>query len=174
MVSTRDTELLRRDGRSRGADLSVRDRERIVRSYLPEPSELQRPSLRRKNGRKLKSTPVRTFIKAQLHQLLYTFIHICFSIYVRLTQSYCAVVDRILAILYYHHHTPELIQKDVKVLSRLPEHLSVVLSLRKQDDALEGLMDEVAELAAWSACAGIPTLSIYEKSGMYRLQNKSI
>ncbi|KAL1847767.1 hypothetical protein Plec18167_002499 [Paecilomyces lecythidis] len=167
MVSSKDTEILRRDGRARGASLSASDRERIVRSYLPEPSELRRPS-RRKSGRKQKPTPIRSFVKSQLHQLLYTLIHIFFGIYVRLTQSYRAVVDRILAILYYHHHTPELIQKDVKGLNRLPEHLSVVLSLRKQEDALEGLMDEVAELAAWSACAGIPTLSIYEKSGILK------
>ncbi|KAJ9191454.1 hypothetical protein DTO166G4_6612 [Paecilomyces variotii] len=167
MVSTKDAELLRRDVRTRGTSLSVSDRERIVRSYLPEPSELRRTP-RRKSGRKQKPTPIRNFVKSQLHLLLYTLIHICFSIYVRLTQSYRAVVDRILAILYYHHHTPELIQKDVKGLNRLPEHLSVVLSLRKQEDALEGLMDEVAELAAWSACAGIPTLSIYEKSGILK------
>lgn len=30
-------------------------------------------------------------------------------------------------------------------------------------------MDQVAELAAWSACAGVPTLSIYEKNGSYTI-----
>ena len=76
--------------------------------------------------------------------------------------------DRILAILYYHHRTPELIQKDVRGLSRLPEHLSVMLKLEdggRGGAALEALVDELAEIAAWCACVGIPTLSVYEKTG---------
>lgn len=83
----------------------------------------------------------------------------------RLIQTYHAVVDRVFAIVYYHHRTPELIKKDVKGLKRLPEHLSVVLSLKKEDDSLAMLMDEVAELTAWSACSGIPMLSVYERTG---------
>ena len=31
---------------------------------------------------------------------------------------------------------------------------------------LETLMDEVAEIAAWCSCVGIPMLSVYEKTGM--------
>lgn len=83
----------------------------------------------------------------------------------RLIQVYHAVLDRILAVVYHHHRTPELIRKDVKNLDRLPEHLSVILSLRAGEDALAILMDEVAELAAWSVSAGIPVLSVYEKNG---------
>lgn len=37
---------------------------------------------------------------------------------------------------------------------------------------LEALVDEVAEIAAWCACAGIPTLSVYEQTG--RLSQFSI
>jgi dehydrodolichyl diphosphate syntase complex subunit NUS1 len=32
---------------------------------------------------------------------------------------------------------------------------------------LEALVDEVAEIAAWCTCAGIPMLSVYEQSGKY-------
>ncbi|KAL4943950.1 hypothetical protein BDV06DRAFT_122731 [Aspergillus oleicola] len=164
MVSKRDRELFRNDVRSRGVKLTATDRENLVKPYLPDPSELPRwpPQRRKKSHRK---TPIRTFIKSQIHLITYTFLHIVFGIAVRLVQSYHAVVDRILAIIYYHHRTPELIRKDVKGLDRLPEHLSVILSLRKEDDALPVLMDEVAELVSWSASAGIPVLSIYEKTG---------
>ncbi|KAL4983615.1 Decaprenyl diphosphate synthase-like protein [Aspergillus falconensis] len=167
MVSRRDRELLRDNIRSRGAKLSATDRENIVKPYLPDPSELPRwPAQRRK---KLpRKTPIRTFIKSQIHLITYTFLHIFFGIAVRLVQTYHAVLDRILAIIYYHHRTPGLIRKDVKDLDRLPEHLSVILSLRKEDDALPILMDEVAELASWSASAGIPVLSVYEKSGILK------
>ncbi|KAL2840149.1 Decaprenyl diphosphate synthase-like protein [Aspergillus pseudoustus] len=164
MVSKLDRELLRDNIRSRGSKLSATDRENIVKPYLPDPSELPRwpPQRRKKLPRK---KPIRTFLKSQLHLITYTLLHIIFGIAVRLVQSYHAVVDRILAIVYYHHRTPELIRKDVKGLDRLPEHLSVILSLRKEDDALPILMDEVAELVSWTASAGIPVLSVYEKTG---------
>lgn len=82
--------------------------------------------------------------------------------------AYHAVKDQIFAVLYYHHRTPELIQKDVKGLKRKPEHLSVVLKLEDEGHVgagLEALVDEAAEIAAWCACAGIPMLSIYEPTG---------
>ena len=96
-------------------------------------------------------------------------MHTIFSIYIRIRLAYHAVKDRIFAILYYHHRTPELIQKDVKGLSRLPTHLSVILKLEdggKGGAGLEALVDEMAEIAAWCACVGIPHLSVYEQSGM--------
>lgn len=162
MVSHRDQELFREDIRNRRR-LSATERESLLRPYLPDPADLpQRKNRKVSTSRK---APVRTFFKSQIHQLTYTIIHIFFGIAVRLIQTYHAVVDRIFAIVYYHHRTPELIRKDVKGLKRLPEHLSVILSLRKEDDALAELMDEVAELAAWSTASGIPTLSVYEKTG---------
>ncbi|KAB8219049.1 Decaprenyl diphosphate synthase-like protein [Aspergillus novoparasiticus] len=168
MVSQRDKELLRDDVRARGTKLSAADRESLLKPYLPDPSELPlRPPQRRRKTSPRK-TPIRTFLKSQLHQLTYTLIHIFFGIVVRLVQSYHAVIDRVFAIVYYHHRTPELIRKDVKNLDRLPEHLSVILSLRHEEDSLTILMDEVAELAAWSVSAGIPVLSVYEKSGVLK------
>lgn len=162
MVSARVKERLRE---ANGPKLTAADREDILRPYLPDPADLSRrqSQRRRKASRK---TPIRTFLKSHLHQLVYTLIHIFFGITVRIVQTYYAVVDRILAIVYYHHRTPELIKKDVRGLKRLPEHLSIVLSLQKEEDALAVLMDEVAELTAWSACSGIPILSVYERTGM--------
>lgn len=173
MVSKRDRELLRDNVRSRGAKLSATDRENIMMPYLPDPSELPRwPAQRRK--RLPRRTPIRTFIRSQIHLLTYAFLHFFFGIALRIVQTYRAVVDRILAIIYYHHRTPELIKKDVQSLDRLPEHLSVILSLRKEEDALPVLMDEVAELVSWSASAGIPILSVYEKSGMFQCIRPSV
>lgn len=168
MVSQRDREILRDDLRARGAKLSVEEREALLKSYLPDPAELpQKPAQpTASERRKTRKTPVRSFLKSQTHYLTYAITHIIFGIVVRLLQAYHAVVDRIFAIVYHHHRTPELIRKDVKNLKRLPQHLSTILTLRKEDDALAVLMDEVAELAAWSSCSGISQLSVYEKSGM--------
>lgn len=177
MVSQTDREILRADIRSRGDKLNAADRENLLKPYLPDPADLAPTSSSNSPRRSRAGTsssqrrqkprrkPIRTFLKSQLYRLTYAITHIFFGIVVRLLQAYHAVVDRIFAIVYHHHRTPELIRKDVRGLKRLPEHLSVILTLHKEDDALAGLMDEVAELAAWSACAGIPQLSVYEKSG---------
>lgn len=170
MVSQSDREILRAEIRSRGNRLNAADRENLLKQYLPDPAELSRSrastSSSRQRRQKARKTPIRTFLKSQLHHLVYALTHIIFGIVVRLLHAYHAVVDRIFAIVYHHHRTPELIRKDVRGLKRLPQHLSVILALRTEDDALAVLMDEVAELAAWSACAGIPQLSVYEKTGM--------
>jgi dehydrodolichyl diphosphate syntase complex subunit NUS1 len=173
MVSAKDVETYRKDVKSHGRQISVEEREKLIRPYLP-PKPERPPSKaegRRQNGvkpkKKRRQKPIRSFLKNKLHVLVYFAIHLIFGIYIRLRQTYHAVVDRVLALLYYHHRTPELIQRDVKNLSRLPEHLSVILTLKGEEDGgLEALMDDVAELSAWCASASIPLLSVYEKSGM--------
>ncbi|KAF7713413.1 Uncharacterized protein PECH_001578 [Penicillium ucsense] len=181
MVSKTDREILRADIRARGdKSLTAADRENLLKPYLPDPADLEPssnssasqsragsgPSQRRQQRARKK--PIRTFLKSQLYKVTYAITHIFFGIVVRLLQAYHAVVDRVFAIVYHHHRTPELIRKDVRGLKRLPEHLSVILTLQKEDDALAVLMDEVAELAAWTASAGIPQLSVYEKSGILK------
>src|SRR6266516_677454 len=126
MVATRDLEVYRRDTNPTGHQLTVTEREKLIKPYLPS-APSQSPS-RSTQPLKPKPKPIRTFLKTQLHILTFTIIHTLFSIYVRIRQTYHAIIDRVFAILYYHHRTPELIQKDVKGLSRLPEHLSVILT----------------------------------------------
>lgn len=117
--------------------------------------------------------PIRIFLRNQLYLLVHTIIHIVFSLYVRLRIAYHGTADHILSVVYYHHRTPELVRRDIRRLDRLPEHLSVILTLRndgrrRAGTALERLMDEAAEIAAWCSCAGIPALSIYEKTGVLK------
>lgn len=165
MVAARDTELYRRDVNKHGQLLTPKERENLVKPYLP-PVPLAAPlPLKRR-----KSQPARTFLKTQLYLLIYTVIHTVFSLYVRIRQTYHAVHAQIYAVFYYHHRTPEYIRKDVKSLSRLPKHLSVILELKEEQKGgagLEGLIDDVAEISAWCACIGIPMLSIYERTGTH-------
>lgn len=146
--------------RQNGRELSVEEREKLVRPYLPKSPSPKRSKRRHKPR-------IRPFLRSFFYILLYHAIHLVFGAYLRIRNTYKAVLNRILAILYYHHRTPELIQKDVRNLSRLPGHLSAIVHLRPQeeDGGLERLTDEISELAAWCACAGIPMLSVYEKSG---------
>ncbi|KAI9798414.1 MAG: hypothetical protein M1833_004808 [Piccolia ochrophora] len=150
-----------------GRELSAKEREELLKPYLPSPPSVS-PS---RAPRAKRATPIRTFLKSQLYFLAFTLIHTLFSAYVRVRQAYHAILDRVFAILYYHHRTPELIQRDVKQLSRLPDHLSVILTHndeRSGGAGLEGLIHELAEVAAWCACAKIPLLSVYEKSGILK------
>ncbi|PMD39071.1 nuclear undecaprenyl pyrophosphate synthase-like protein [Hyaloscypha variabilis F] len=178
--ATRETEIYRKDAKLNHNLLTPAEREKLLEPYLPTPPS-RSPSRRSKNGaiptiriekpRTGSRLGVRKFLRNQLHALTYAILHTIFSVYIRIRMAYHAVKDRILAILYYHHRTPELIQKDVKGLSRLPEHLSVILKLEdggRGGAALEALVDEVAEIAAWCACIGIPLLSVYEQSGILK------
>jgi dehydrodolichyl diphosphate syntase complex subunit NUS1 len=115
---------------------------------------------------------LRPAIRHAIHYVLFTGIHLLFSIYIRVRQVYHAIFDQLMAIYFYHHRTPELIKKDVKGLGKLPAHLSVILELQPEGgkkDRLEGLANEACEVAAWCACAGIPMLSIYERTGKIHL-----
>lgn len=164
MVAGRDIQTYRRDVHKQGRPLTPKAREELIKPYLPSPPL----SIPARNGTIRKLQPVRTFLKTQLHLLVYTLIHTLFSLYIRLRQTYHAIIDRIFAILYYHHRTPELIQKDVKGLSKLPQHLSVILELKEEERGgagLEELVDDVAEISAWCVCVGIPMLSVYERTG---------
>jgi hypothetical protein len=114
---------------------------------------------------------VRRFLRRQYHIFVFAIIHIVFSVYIRFRQAYHAVANRISSVYHHHHRTPELIRRDVQGLRRLPNHLSVVLTLedqRRSGAGLERLLNEVTDVAAWCASAGIPELSIYEKTGMWQ------
>ena len=164
MVFSRETRIYREDA-SKGGLLTAKQREDLAKPYLPDPMYTPTAQVpHRQNSR-----PVRTFLKTQVHILVYFVIHAIFSVYVRLRQTRHVILDRVLAILYYHHMAPELIRQDVKNLSRLPRHLSVILEWKGGDGGavgVEALMDDVAEISAWCACVGIPMLSIYERTGI--------
>ena len=62
----------------------------------------------------------------------------------------------------------------MKNLDKLPKHLSVIVEYQEDDKSqgnagLEGLVNDVCEIAAWTASAGIPFLSVYERTGKHLL-----
>ncbi|KAF8449774.1 Decaprenyl diphosphate synthase-like protein [Terfezia claveryi] len=140
-------------------DLDALERERLVRPHLPPDS----PVLRSRR-------PIRSFLVTRLYQLVLAITHLLLTIYYRSRYAYNNVLDRGYSMLYYHHRTPQLIQKDVKQLERLPNHLSVILDYDQNDrvGGLDTLIDDVAEIACWCASAGIPMLSVYERTGILK------
>ena len=161
-----------------GQPLTAKDRENMVKPFLPptpstatpSPTSSPSPAVRKPTKKSHKPKSMRSFLASQLHLLVYTIVHTIFSVWFRFRRAWHAVAHRFFALLYYHHRTPEYIQKDVKNLGKLPDHLSVILELNESDDeqgnaGLEGLINDACEIAAWCACAGIPLLSIYERTG---------
>ncbi|KJX95252.1 di-trans,poly-cis-decaprenylcistransferase like protein [Zymoseptoria brevis] len=171
MVSVHEEEAFRK-GTLQGQALSPRQREQMLSKYLPkEPINKPKTSRRNDGPRFHHRQRVRPAMRHILHVLVFNIIHIFFSIYVRSRQIYHALLDRALAVVYYHHRTPELIKRDVKSLSKVPQHLSVILELQPEGgkkDGLETLLNDACELAAWSASAGVPMLSIYERTGILK------
>ncbi|KAI0003990.1 Met-10+ like-protein-domain-containing protein [Xylariaceae sp. FL0662B] len=114
---------------------------------------------------------IRKFLRSQLYVFLYVLVHAIFSVYIHVRVAYHIVSAQILSILKYHHNTPDFVRRDVSTLPRLPTHLSVILTLEdggRPGDALEKLVHEASEVAAWCASAGIPRLSVYERTGVLK------
>ncbi|KAK5652569.1 hypothetical protein OQA88_10330 [Cercophora sp. LCS_1] len=170
--NTKDLREYRRDEKYGHKLMTAEERIRLLKPYLPSPpprTKLQRAEAKARE--KKSRLGVRRFLRKQLHLLVFTIIHAFFSLYIRTRQAYHAVVNRIYSVYHYHHRTPELIQSDVKGLQRKPKHLSVILTLEdhvRGGAGLEKLVNEAAEVAAWCASAGIPELSIYEKTGILK------
>lgn len=177
---TQREEVAFRRGVVNGKKLSPQEREAMMKPFLPpepirtsspERSDLKSPkspklSQRTVSQPKPKPTPVRTL----LHVLLYSTISIFFSIFFRFRRAWRLFSYKVRGVLRHHHHTPEWIVNDVKNVEQLPKHISVVLDHREDDEdqgnaGLEGLVQDACEIAAWTASAGIPLLSIYERTG---------
>jgi dehydrodolichyl diphosphate syntase complex subunit NUS1 len=120
---------------------------------------------------------VRRFFQNQINVLIFSILHGIFSLYIRVRQLWNRICYQISSVLYYHHGTPQYIKRDITALKKKPNHLSVILKLEENHRAkadLERLIDEVAEIATWCACAEIPMLSVYEKTGMLDLRKGHI
>jgi dehydrodolichyl diphosphate syntase complex subunit NUS1 len=159
-----------RRGVVNGRPITPKEREAMLKPFLPEPppaSSTPSKAQIAKASRKSKVGPIRNF----LHFAIFHVISFVFSVYFRFRRAWRLVRSKVVGALKYHHRSPEFIQRDIKHLDRLPEHLSVVLELNENDEeqgsaGLEGLVNDVCEIAAWTASAGIPYLSVYEKTGM--------
>ncbi|KAF2158008.1 Undecaprenyl diphosphate synthase [Myriangium duriaei CBS 260.36] len=172
MVGLRQAALLRDDVDEHGNRLSAEQREALLKPFLPETKEEIQAGRRvdRNTKSKPRQKPVRSFIKTTLHVLIFNLMQTVFAIFYKIRKAYRKIISVILGVMYHHHRTPELIQKDVRGFSKLPQHLSVSLSLegRMDEAALETLINNVCECVAWTACTGIPMLSIYERTGVLK------
>ncbi|KAF2675151.1 Undecaprenyl diphosphate synthase [Microthyrium microscopicum] len=180
MLSARQTAAFYDNSSLEGHELSARERESIMKPLLPEPPSndskstvmlQERIHQRAESKRKERKKPIRTTLRHWLYMAFHTIIHIFFGIHIRIRKSIRAVKHRWSAVFNYHHRTPELIRKDMKNISKMPQHLSVALELNTQDDrqaAMATLVNDVGDLTSWCAASGISFLSVYEKTGVLK------
>ncbi|KAI0176660.1 Decaprenyl diphosphate synthase-like protein [Pestalotiopsis sp. NC0098] len=177
-----DTAKYRDDVRSDGKSLKAKEREQLLKKYLPSPPESHsdskggKDSSSRQKPAETSHFGVRRLLREQLYSFVYALIHIIFSFYIRLRIAYHAVSLHIVSVLGYHHRTPEYIARDVRTLKKKPRHVSVILSLEeggKRGDAKVKLLNDVADITAWCASAGIPILTVYEKTGILKEKMES-
>ncbi|UNI15123.1 diphosphate specific [Purpureocillium takamizusanense] len=169
-VNSRDRAAYRADEVEGHSKLSDQEKQRMLKTNLPAPSELPLVSRSSPSPRRSR-LGVRRFLQNQLHVLVFAVLHGIFSLYIRIRQTVNVVCYQVSSVLYYHHATPQYIRKDVMGLQRRPKHLSAILKAEENHRAkadLERLIDETAELATWCACAEIPMLSVYEKTGILK------
>lgn len=198
MVSTSDEYALRNGRHLDGRPLTIHEREKLLQKFLPDtrdfissdpstitsttdprvPSKLRTkvmPSTKSRSRRAEvvkveRRKPIRNTLWHTVYVTVYWIIHFCFSIYIRMRKGFRAARHRLRVIGFHHSRSPELIRRDIKNLSKMPNHLSVILELPKDDDKRSGLhrlLQDVGDLTAWCASVNIPLLSIYEKTGMF-------
>ena len=97
------------------------------------------------------------------HKALHFILSIVHLIYFIIT-SIRSILSRIYHLLsgfILTSNSKELIRSDISTLGKIPSHLAVIVS----GPDLERLVNQVADLAAWSICSLIPTLTVYEAKG---------
>jgi dehydrodolichyl diphosphate syntase complex subunit NUS1 len=157
----------------RRKQLSIQQREELLKPFLPsEPpsSSESNTRSRRRSAQKPKLGKRQGPVKSLLYFATYHFIALLFSIFFRFRRAFRLAYTKFVSLLKYHHRTPEFIAGDVSHLEKLPKHLSVVVELNEDDEqqgnaGLEGLVNDVCEIAAWASSAGITFLSVYERTG---------
>lgn len=157
----------------RRKQLSVQEREALLKPFLPsEPSSSSESNIRsrRRTAPKPKANKKAGPVKSLLFFAIYHFIALVFSIFFRFRRAFRLAYTKLVSLIKYHHRTPEFIAGDVSHLEKLPKHLSVVVELNEDDEqqgnaGLEGLVNDVCEIAAWASSAGISFLSVYERTG---------
>jgi dehydrodolichyl diphosphate syntase complex subunit NUS1 len=160
----------------RRKQLSIQQREALLKPFLPsEPSSSSESAPRSRNrasAQKSKLNKKAGPVKSLLYFATYHLIALLFSIFFRFRRAFRLAYTKFVSLLKYHHRTPEFIAGDVAHLEKLPKHLSVIVELNDDDEqqgnaGLEGLVNDVCEIAAWASAAGITFLSVYERTGRH-------
>lgn len=108
-------------------------------------------------------------VNSYLFHLILLALYFVYSI-IRLVQLTCNKIRiRFLNLAYNPAKTPQIIRDDVVKLDKIPKRLSVILTLKSEEEeggGYYGLLNDAAEVTTWTVAAGVSILSIYEHDGI--------
>lgn len=121
----------------------------------------------------IKGIPVsRSPVNGIIHYINHSILLVIFFV-ISIYKNYLYVYRRIRLkgynLWYYPNKSPSIIRNDVNKLSKIPKRLSCILDFKDEDDengGIDGLINDISELVAWSISAGILELNVYEYNGV--------
>ncbi|KAF4975311.1 hypothetical protein FZEAL_7876 [Fusarium zealandicum] len=161
-MTARDRQAYRVDDEKNHTVLTEKERQRMLKAYLPAPNDPPPTVSASPRTQRRSRLGLRRFLLNQIHVLVFAVMHGIFSLYIKVRQLWNIMGYQTSSVLKYHHGTPQYIKKDVMAMKKMPKHLSVILKVEENHRTkadIERLLDEVAEIATWCACAEIPMLS---------------
>ncbi|KAK6455668.1 Decaprenyl diphosphate synthase-like protein [Scheffersomyces xylosifermentans] len=114
-------------------------------------------------------TTVVSNVMFYFHHVLLLSLFFVISIYKNINYLYRRLLLKFYTLTYYPNKSPQIIRDDVNRLSKIPKVISCILDLKDDDDengGIDGLINQISELSAWTVSAGIPQLVIYEYNGV--------
>lgn len=98
-------------------------------------------------------------------------VYFFYSIYRGFEYARNKIRIKLLNLAYNPAQTPQIIRVDVNKLSKIPKRISAVVNLKSEEEeggGFYGLLNDCSEIVAWTVASGIPTLSLYESSGILK------
>ncbi|KAK9458521.1 Decaprenyl diphosphate synthase-like protein [Lipomyces oligophaga] len=106
-------------------------------------------------------------LRFQIFHAVLVVLHLLVAIQDSLARHYYTAKNGLLAFLYHHHRTPQLIAQDMHGLAKTPTNVAIILTFRPSEEGggIQGLMEQVADVVSWSLGSSIKALTVYESSG---------
>ncbi|BFZ54671.1 hypothetical protein PYCC9005_001708 [Savitreella phatthalungensis] len=105
-------------------------------------------------------------------RLLLWLIHTFYWVKLVYRRAIGRAVDLIARLTMPQGTSRDLIKRDISSFAKIPSHVAIILQTSPSPATgkatlpdIERMVDEVADLAAWSLCCSIPILTVYESSG---------
>ena len=105
------------------------------------------------------------------YRSILTFFYLVYSIYAIVEYSVNISKIKFLSMAYRSDDDSSIINADVNKLPKIPQRLATILNYKSEQEeggGIEGLCNDGASITAWCVCSGIPSLTIYEPSGVLK------
>ena len=116
-------------------------------------------------------------LSQQFYTTLLFLIHFIYIIYYRCRRLFRRTVSKVWAVLYYPRgQFAYFIRTDARKLRKRPQHLAIILADHSDMsmEAFDLTFRQICQVSGWCYCAGIATLTLYERSGILKQRSATI